>query len=102
MRLRKLLSRLVLAGVVTGLLGFPLTASAGKVHYPRTPVKEVVHEYGNVRLPDPFAWLEDKTDPENEDWFRAQDRWFFDYTGIGKVLEKHSATYLNVTVQMNH
>jgi prolyl oligopeptidase len=40
--------------------------------YPATPVREVVHEYGNVRLPDAFAWLEEKND-ETEAWFRAQD-----------------------------
>lgn len=83
MRFRNLLSRALLAGLVTGLLSFPLTASAKKVRYPKTPVKEVVHEYGNVRLPDPFAWLEDKTDPENEDWFRAQDA--FARKRIGKM-----------------
>mgnify|MGYP000392147182 CR=1 FL=1 len=58
-----------------GLTGAALpVAQAGKPDYPETPVREVVHEYGAVRLADPFAWLEDKEDPETEAWFRAQDR----------------------------
>ena len=31
------------------------------------------HTYGNVRLPDSFAWLEETHSTETEAWFRAQD-----------------------------
>ncbi|NDV61961.1 S9 family peptidase [Puniceicoccales bacterium CK1056] len=44
------------------------------VPYPETPVREVVHEYGTVRLPDSFAWLEEDETPEVEAWFRAQNQ----------------------------
>ncbi len=33
---------------------------------------------------------------ESED-LRKSDRWFFDYSGIGKVLEKHGVEFLNIT-----
>ncbi|UCD44139.1 MAG: DUF362 domain-containing protein [Candidatus Bathyarchaeota archaeon] len=33
---------------------------------------------------------------ESED-LRRSDRWFLDYSGIGKVLEKHGVEYLNIT-----
>ncbi|MEX0324489.1 MAG: prolyl oligopeptidase family serine peptidase [Puniceicoccaceae bacterium] len=75
--------RLVLALVAAGLLMAPLTAAAKKLRYPKTPVKEEIHEYGNIRLPDPFVWLEDKNDPDNEEWFRAQDA--FARKRIGKM-----------------
>ena len=48
-------------------------AAAPGMSYPETPVREVVHTYGNVRLPDPFAWLEADETPEVEAWFRAQN-----------------------------
>ncbi|MFO7724389.1 MAG: prolyl oligopeptidase family serine peptidase [Oceanipulchritudo sp.] len=41
--------------------------------YPETPAGDVVHTYGNIRLPDPFVWLEEHEEPEAEGWFRAQD-----------------------------
>jgi prolyl oligopeptidase len=59
--------RLALAGIVLSSAGL-----GAAPEYPATPVREVVHAYGNVRLPDPFAWLEERTD-ETEAWFRAQD-----------------------------
>lgn len=55
------------AGVVSG------TVHSGPVVYPETPQREVVHTYGDIRLADPFAWLEEHTAPEAEAWFRAQD-----------------------------
>ena len=34
---------------------------------------------------------------ENRDWIREQDRWFLRTSGIGKLLEKYDAPYINVT-----
>ncbi len=37
------------------------------------------------------------TGKKHWDHFKKQDKWFLDATGIGEVLEKHKAEYLNIT-----
>ena len=32
-------------------------------------------------------------------WIKKQDEWFFEYSGIGKVLEKYKVKYINITEQ---
>lgn len=57
-----------------GLMGTaPVWVLAERPAYPETRTVETVHEYGNVRLADPFVWLEEHETAEAEAWFRAQD-----------------------------
>ena len=59
-------------GIITLAVPF-VNADDPQWDYPETPTREVVHEYGPVRLGDPFAWLEDKENEEVEPWFHAQN-----------------------------
>lgn len=34
------------------------------------------------------------------EWLREQDKWFLETTGIGAVLQRHGATYINVTEEV--
>lgn len=67
LRLAALLAALAAISFTTVLSGIDSRA------YPETPAGEVVHTYGNIRLPDPFVWLEEHEEPEAEAWFRAQN-----------------------------
>ncbi len=55
----------------------------------------VVESYGWARTEEALktgGW--GSFEPED---LRKSDRWFFDYSGIGKVLEKHGVEFLNIT-----
>jgi len=51
---------------------------------------------------DCFSSKEADFEKGKQHWqhFQKQDQWFLKYTGIDKVLEKHNATYLNVTNEL--
>ena len=59
---------------LAALLAVGAASCVAAPDYPATPAREVIHEYGNVRLPDPFAWLEERNG-ETETWFRKPMRW---------------------------
>ena len=55
----------------------------------------VVESYGWARTEEALktgGW--GSFEPED---LRASDRWFLEYSGIGRVLEKHKVTFLNIT-----
>ena len=33
-------------------------------------------------------------------WFRDQEKWFLEFTGINKILEKHGVEYINITEEV--
>jgi prolyl oligopeptidase len=43
------------------------------LNYPPSRKSDVVESYGNVRVPDPFRWLEDLDSPEVAAWVAAQN-----------------------------
>jgi prolyl oligopeptidase len=57
------------------LLLLPLVAAAQSAP-PKTPVRDVTEEYFGVKVPDPYRWLENTSDPEVVAWMKAQN----DYT----------------------
>ncbi|MEX0324406.1 MAG: prolyl oligopeptidase family serine peptidase [Puniceicoccaceae bacterium] len=73
--MRKLQSPFIIALLLaTPVLPVLQGASLGQVWpYPETPAREVVHQYGPVKLSDPFSWLEEDETEEAEAWFRSQD-----------------------------
>jgi prolyl oligopeptidase len=42
--------------------------------YPPTPTGDVVDDYHGTKVPDPYRWLEDPTDPVVRQWIDAQNR----------------------------
>jgi prolyl oligopeptidase len=72
--------RAVSLGLIAASLAIPASCLAAVPAYPGTPVKEVVHQYGNVHLADSFAWLEEGGSSVDE-WFRAQDAYAREYIG---------------------
>ncbi|NBD36953.1 MAG: prolyl oligopeptidase family serine peptidase [Verrucomicrobia bacterium] len=61
-----------LPAVAVFLAAASLALAAEGPSYPETPVGDTIHTYGNVRLPDPFFWLEEHESEEAAAWFRAQ------------------------------
>jgi len=64
--------------------------------------KTVVESYDDARTDDPerFQGLDLEAAREHWDYLREQDRLFLSETGIGEVLERHGAEYLNVTEEV--
>jgi len=59
---------------------------------------------GDALVVESYGWARTKEALETGGWgsfepedLRESDRWFFEYSGIGKVLEKHGVEFLNVT-----
>ena len=58
----------------------------------------VVESYGWARCRE--AVEEKKYGPFSRDALRQSDRWFLQYSGIDKVLQKHNVEYLNITEEV--
>ena len=56
---------LLLGSIVTVIFSQPLD-------YPKAKKGDVVDDYAGTKVPDPYRWLENTTDKEVEDWFKAQ------------------------------
>jgi uncharacterized protein (DUF362 family) len=59
---------------------------------------------GDALVVESYGWARTKEALETGGWgsfepedLRESDRWFFEYSGIGEVLEKHRVEFLNVT-----
>ncbi|MGD2201629.1 MAG: DUF362 domain-containing protein, partial [Candidatus Bathyarchaeota archaeon] len=59
---------------------------------------------GDALVVESYGWARTKEALNTESWgsfepeeLRKSDRWFFDYSGIGDVLEKHGVEFLNIT-----
>lgn len=68
---------------------------------------------GRVKLVDAYAPQRSKLDIEQEpqkvaaanprarwQWFRDQEKWFLEFTGIKNILEKHGVEYINITEEV--
>lgn len=51
------------------------------VKYPVTKKDNVVDEYYDVKVPDPYRWLEDDKSQETADWVKAENAVTFEYLG---------------------
>mgnify|MGYP003323359862 FL=1 len=47
--------------------------------YPKTEKIDVVDEYFNTKIIDPYRWLEDDMSPETESWVASQNEFTFKY-----------------------
>lgn len=59
---------------------------------------------GEALVVESYGWARSKETLMNGTWgsfekadLRKSDEWFFEYSGIGKVLEKHGVEFLNIT-----
>ncbi len=59
---------------------------------------------GDALVVESYGWARTKEALETGGWgsfepedLRKSDRWFLEYSGIGKVLEKHGVEFLNIT-----
>ena len=59
---------------------------------------------GDALVVESYGWARTKEALESGGWgsferedLRESDRWFFEYSGIGNVLEKHGVEFLNIT-----
>jgi len=59
---------------------------------------------GDALVVESYGWARTREALETGGWgsferedLRASDRWFFEYSGIGEVLERHGVEFLNVT-----
>jgi uncharacterized protein (DUF362 family) len=59
---------------------------------------------GDALVAESYGWARTKEALETGGWgsfepedLRESDRWFLEYSGIGKVLEKHGVEFLNIT-----
>lgn len=41
-----------------------------------------------------------KNAKENWEWIKEQDKWFLEYSGIGKLLEEYNVDYINITEEI--
>jgi hypothetical protein len=60
--------------------------------------------YGDALVVESYGWARSKDMLVKGEWgsferadLRKSDEWFMDYSGIGKVLEKHYVEFLNIT-----
>ncbi|MDE2126484.1 MAG: S9 family peptidase [Armatimonadetes bacterium] len=64
----------------------------GPIHYPAAPRGTVVDEYGAVRVPDPYRWLEDANSPETHAWIEAENQltfgWLDKVPGRARILHR--------------
>lgn len=56
-----------------GLSVFPAISQAADKGAPPTAIKVVTDSYGDVKVDDPYRWLEDAKDPKVHEWSVAQD-----------------------------
>jgi prolyl oligopeptidase len=68
--------------LLTAVCAFALssaTVSAQKLQYPETKKVEHTDTYFNVRVADPYRWLENESAPETADWVERQNKLTFGY-----------------------
>jgi prolyl oligopeptidase len=68
-------ARLILASVLTVILVGCHRAGTAKprMNYPATHKGDVTDDYGGVKVPDPYRWIEALDSPEVADWVKAQN-----------------------------
>jgi prolyl oligopeptidase len=74
--------------------------SAADHNAPPTPVKIVTDSYGDVKVVDPYRWLENGTDPKVHQWSRAQDartRHYFDKLKFRKPIYERLMKQISAT-----
>jgi prolyl oligopeptidase len=59
--------------VLACALGAPGAVRADKPTYPVAKQGAIVQDYGAVKVPDPYRWLEDADDPETVRWVDAEN-----------------------------
>jgi prolyl oligopeptidase len=61
-----------------------------QIQYPVTKKLEVSDGYssGNIKVIDPYRWLEDDNSPETKDWVQAQNKVTFDYLATIPIRDK--------------
>src|SRR5437016_789607 len=64
--------------VVTAIL-MTLTVNAQKPNYPETKKADQTDTYFNVKVPDPYRWLEDDNSAETMAWVKEENKVTFDY-----------------------
>jgi prolyl oligopeptidase len=58
---------------LVGSVGLSATVGAEKLQYPPAKKGTVVQDYGTVKVPDPYRWLENADDPETVAWVDAEN-----------------------------
>ena len=59
--------------VLACALGAPCTVRAEKPKYPPAKQGAIVQDYGGVKVPDPYRWLENADDPDTVRWVDAEN-----------------------------
>src|ERR1700740_3154987 len=62
-----------LVGGVTALVAATSAVAISIAPPPVTPVDQVVDTYHDVKVPDPYRWLETADDPKVKEWSRAEN-----------------------------
>ncbi len=65
--------RLSLTAAFALLFTTTTIAQQGRIHYPATRTVDTVDDYGGVKVPDPYRWLENIDSKEVADWVKAEN-----------------------------
>src|SRR5688572_4230806 len=65
--------------ILLPLLMLCLASVARAFEYPAAPRGDTTDMYGNIKVADPYRWMEDLQSPEVQAWVAAENALTFDY-----------------------
>jgi prolyl oligopeptidase len=73
------LASAILTGIFLAMTAIGFLTSAQELQYPKTKKIEHIDTYHDVKVPDPYRWLEDENSAETAKWVEEQNKVTFAY-----------------------